>query len=257
MSNYYKTAEDFDWYKYYPASFSMTTGHLSHIELGVYRRMLDHYWTSDNKLPMDAAEIAELIGEKVFNWRRYGITAPAGFDNEEVTIRIVDHILNEFFEQDEDGHWRHIWLDDYRQATDTQFKERSKQSKERAARQSRGEKGKFGKLITVTDGDSPCLTDEKTVPDGESTVDRVERPDGLDGLDQIDKTEQTEQIKRDVVPPLHENPPVTLSYEFPIEEIPPTAREQILMLQRLQKSDPEKAVSFNRACLALCAAKST
>jgi uncharacterized protein YdaU (DUF1376 family) len=167
-TTYYKTAEDFDWYKYYPASFSTTTSHLSHVELGVYRRLLDHYWASDNKLPRDAAEIVERTGEKVFNWHRYGITAPAGFDNEEVTIRVVEHLLNEFFEQDEDGNWHHVWLDEYRKASDAKFQERSEASKERAARQARGAGGRFGKAVTVPDGDtSPCLTVESTVPDGE------------------------------------------------------------------------------------------
>jgi uncharacterized protein YdaU (DUF1376 family) len=157
--NKYRTAEDFDWYKHYPADFAIATAHLSHVELGVYRRLLDHYWSSDNKLPADAAQIAERIGEKVFNWRRYGITAPAGFDNEEVTLKIVEHILSGFFEQDEDGNWRHVWLDEYRKATDIQFQERSKASKERSARQPRSAGGKFGRTFTVPDGnDSPCLT---------------------------------------------------------------------------------------------------
>ena len=84
---YYRTAEDFDWYKFFPAAFAMTTAYLSHVELGVYRRILDRYWVSDNCIPKDAAEIAERIGEKVFNWRRYGLTAPVGFENEEITSR--------------------------------------------------------------------------------------------------------------------------------------------------------------------------
>ena len=224
MSNYYKTAEDFDWYKYYPASFSMTTGHLSHIELGVYRRMLDHYWTSDNKLPMDAAEIAELIGEKVFNWRRYGITAPAGFDNEEVTIRVVEHILNEFFEQDEDGNWRHVWLDEYRKATDTQFKERSKASKERVARQSRGAKGKFGRMNTLTDGESPCDTVENTAPDGKVTVEqsREEQSRADQIREEQNKIEQNtvEQSKAlDVASTLPKKHSVTQDEKPPLAEL--------------------------------------
>jgi uncharacterized protein YdaU (DUF1376 family) len=167
--DYYKTAEAFDWYKHYPAAFTTQTAHLSHVELGVYRRLLDHYWTSDNSLPRDVEQIAERVGEKVFSWRRYGIAAPAGFDNEEVTVKIVEHLLNEFFEQDEDGNWRHIWLDDYRKATDTQFKERSKASKERSARQARGAKGRFGK---VERSGLPCLTAETPVPHGDGTVEQ-------------------------------------------------------------------------------------
>jgi uncharacterized protein YdaU (DUF1376 family) len=200
-STYYKTAEDFDWYKYHPATNSVTTGHLSHIELGVYRRMLDHYWTSDNKLPKDTAEIAERIGEKVFNWRRYGITAPAGFNNEEITIKVVEHLLNEFFDDDEDGNWRNPWLDDYRKATDAQFKERSKVSKERAARQPRGSGGKFGKLNTVADGEVAVINGDA---DGEVAVEHS--TDKVEKLDQIQNTsnaEQQEQSKpSDVASPL-------------------------------------------------------
>jgi len=165
---YYKTAQDFDWFKHYPAAFVTETAHLSHVELGVYRRLLDHYWSADNKLPSDPAEIVERIGEKIFNWRRYGVTVPTGFDSEGIAIKVIEHILCEFFEQDEDGNWRHVWLDEYRSATDKQFQDRSKASKERAARQSRGPGGKFGKDVTVPDGKSRCDTVNGTVTDGEA-----------------------------------------------------------------------------------------
>jgi uncharacterized protein YdaU (DUF1376 family) len=259
MTTHYSTAEDFDWYKYYPAVFSVTTGHLSHVELGVYRRVLDHYWTSDNKLPRDVAEIAEWIGEKVFNWRRYGITAPAGFDNEEVTIRVVEHLLNEFFEQDEDGNWRHVWLDEYRKATDTQFQSRSKASKERVARQSRGSGGKFGKIITVPDGETPCLTEENTVPHGKATVEQS-RETRSDGLDQLDQTEQTKAdgVEADVantLPPEEEFSGFPL--EFSPESIPPRGTRQRWELLKSLESDPERANRFRLACSLKDAAQPT
>jgi uncharacterized protein YdaU (DUF1376 family) len=190
LSTYYKTAEDFDWYKHYPAAFTTTTAHLSHVELGVYRKLLDHYWTADNTLPRDIELIVERTGEKVFNWRRYGITVPAGFDPEEVTMRIVEYLLSEFFEQDEDGNWRHIWLDEYRRASDEQFQARSKASRERAARQGRGQRGKFSKVVTEQ---APNRTAESTVPDGEVTVEQ--------SRGEQSKTEQirTEEIRTEKI----------------------------------------------------------
>ena len=242
-TSYYKTAEDFDWYKHYPATFATTTAHLSHVELGVYRRILDHYWTSDNKLPRDTAQIAERIGEKVFNWRRYGIIAPAGFDNEEVTIKVVEHLINEFFEQDEDANWHHVWLDDYRNAADVEFKERSRLSKERSARQPRVAGGKFGKVVTVADGEvTPCSTAEPTEPDGEVTVEqsreeqrRSEKSKSEESKVEENKVEQSKVL--DVATSLPKEPPVTLVKN------PPLTPEQQANRDRLH-TIPQKSPEY-------------
>jgi uncharacterized protein YdaU (DUF1376 family) len=45
------------WYKHYIGDFSRDTGHLSPLERGVYRDLIDHYYATEAPLPMDRTKL--------------------------------------------------------------------------------------------------------------------------------------------------------------------------------------------------------
>lgn len=161
-----------DWVKHYPASTLAKTIKLGHVELGVYRRLMDLYWVNDNRLPQDVRQVAEEIGDKIISWHRYDLSAPAGFDNEEVTRKVAAYILEHFFYQDEDGDWRHEWLDEYRQAAETEFKSRSDAHKKCAARLPRDERGRFHRKLTDA---APLTNGVKTIEENRADQTREEQ----------------------------------------------------------------------------------
>jgi uncharacterized protein YdaU (DUF1376 family) len=81
------------WYSFYPADYGRDTGHLSLVEHGAYRVLMDHYYATAAPLPADIARLIRLC-------RAQG---PA----EQEAVRFV---LAEFFLAGEDG-FRHPRID--------------------------------------------------------------------------------------------------------------------------------------------------
>lgn len=77
-----------NFYQFYICDYMAHTGHLTHIEDLVYRRLLDQYYLTEKPLPLDVKQIAKLTRLREL----------------QETIR---EILGEFFQQTEDG-WFHI-----------------------------------------------------------------------------------------------------------------------------------------------------
>lgn len=51
-----------NYYKHYVGDFQRKTRHLSLMEQGVYRAMLDHYYATEKPLPRDPASLCRLVG---------------------------------------------------------------------------------------------------------------------------------------------------------------------------------------------------
>jgi uncharacterized protein YdaU (DUF1376 family) len=81
------------WYAFYPADYGRDTGHLSLIEHGAYRALMDHYYATAAPLPADLAQLLRLCRAN----------APA----EAEAVRFV---LEEFFDAAADG-WHHRRID--------------------------------------------------------------------------------------------------------------------------------------------------
>jgi len=75
-----------NFYKHHLGDYAKDTAHLSLMEHGAYRRMLDVYYSAEKALPIEVAKILRLIG------------ARSKEEKECVTV-----ILDEFFELEEDG----------------------------------------------------------------------------------------------------------------------------------------------------------
>jgi uncharacterized protein YdaU (DUF1376 family) len=81
-----------NYYPFHLGDYASHTGHLDPMEDLAYRRMLDAYYLREGQLPKDVSEIARLIRLR---------------DD----AAIVRDVLNEFFEQTDEG-WRHIRCDE-------------------------------------------------------------------------------------------------------------------------------------------------
>jgi len=81
------------WYSFYPADYGRDTGHLTLVEHGAYRLLMDHYYATETPLPSDVARLMRLC--------RARTTA------ERDAVRLV---LAEFFKPGEEG-WRHKRID--------------------------------------------------------------------------------------------------------------------------------------------------
>ena len=68
------------WYPHYPGDYQRDTGHLSLIEEGAYRRLLDHYYSTGEPLPANAVQLHRIC-------RAFG-------DDEQTAIATV---LDQFF----------------------------------------------------------------------------------------------------------------------------------------------------------------
>ena len=75
-----------NFYKHYIGDFQRDTGHLSLIETGAYRALLDHHYATEAPLPKKPSELYRLVG--------------AGTKAERAA---VNRILTEFFLQTETG----------------------------------------------------------------------------------------------------------------------------------------------------------
>ena len=81
------------WYSFYPADYGRDTGHLSLLEHGAYRALMDHYYSTEAPLPRDETRLLHLCRAHTRQERR--------------AVRLV---LTEFFDAGEDG-YRHKRID--------------------------------------------------------------------------------------------------------------------------------------------------
>jgi uncharacterized protein YdaU (DUF1376 family) len=81
------------WYSFYPADYSRDTGHLTMVEHGAYRLLMDHYYSTGEPLPTDVDRLLRLCRA----------SAPA----EQAAVRFV---LDEFFCLGDDG-YHHVRID--------------------------------------------------------------------------------------------------------------------------------------------------
>jgi uncharacterized protein YdaU (DUF1376 family) len=81
------------WYSFYPADYGRDTGHLTLVEHGAYRVLMDHYYATETPLPDDEQRLFRLTRVK---------TTP-----EKQAVRFV---LKEFFRLEDDG-WHHKRID--------------------------------------------------------------------------------------------------------------------------------------------------
>jgi uncharacterized protein YdaU (DUF1376 family) len=74
-------------YKHFIGDFQRDTGHLSLIERGAYRAMLDHYYATERPLPADVPSVSRLVG---------------AIDAKERAA--VERVLREFWIKTDDGY---------------------------------------------------------------------------------------------------------------------------------------------------------
>ena len=75
------------WYPHYPGDYARDTGHLSMVQQGAYRLLLDHYYATEAPLPADFPVLYRLC---------------RAFSREE--RKAVDFVLSNFFELQPDGY---------------------------------------------------------------------------------------------------------------------------------------------------------
>jgi uncharacterized protein YdaU (DUF1376 family) len=75
------------WYPHYPGDYGRDTAHLSLVQHGAYRLLLDHYYATASPLPSDVNALHRIC---------------RAFDQTERNA--VDSVLAEFFEQQPDGY---------------------------------------------------------------------------------------------------------------------------------------------------------
>jgi uncharacterized protein YdaU (DUF1376 family) len=81
------------WYSFYPADYGRDTGHLTLVEHGAYRVLMDHYYAQEAPLPANVARLFRLCRAKTAE--------------EKKAVRFV---LKEFFDGGESG-YRHKRID--------------------------------------------------------------------------------------------------------------------------------------------------
>jgi uncharacterized protein YdaU (DUF1376 family) len=81
------------WYSFYPADYGRDTGHLTLVEHGAYRVLMDHYYSQEAPLPANVTRLFRLCRAKTAE--------------EKKAVRFV---LKEFFDGSEDG-YRHKRID--------------------------------------------------------------------------------------------------------------------------------------------------
>lgn len=68
-----------EWYPWFPEAYSQDTMHLSCIQDGAYRRLLDHYMISRAPLPDNAGALARICGLAIAEWEAMSETVKSFF----------------------------------------------------------------------------------------------------------------------------------------------------------------------------------
>jgi len=78
------------WYAHFPADYERKTSHLTMLEDGAYRRLLDHYYSTGMALLLDRAKLCRIC---------------RAFSEEEIAA--IGRVLDEFFTEKRDGYHNH------------------------------------------------------------------------------------------------------------------------------------------------------
>lgn len=81
------------YYQHHIGDYIKDTAHLTVLEDGIYRRLIDLYYSRDGEIPEDVKQVARLIGART-----------------EIEVQTTSNILNEFF-KNKSGKWTHIRCD--------------------------------------------------------------------------------------------------------------------------------------------------
>ena len=95
------------YYQHHIGDYIKATRHLSPLEDGLYRRLLDQYYSSEAPLPLGLTEVSRLVGAKTAAQRK-----------------AVESVLNEFFEKNQFG-----WNNKRADAEILKFKDKSEKAK--------------------------------------------------------------------------------------------------------------------------------
>jgi len=76
------------WYAFYPADYERKTAHLSLLEHGAYRRLMDHYYSTGNPLSTDVERLCRVCRAET-----------------NIELDAVAFVLKEFFELTDDGYF--------------------------------------------------------------------------------------------------------------------------------------------------------
>ena len=95
------------YYQHHIGDYIKATRHLSPLEDGLYRRLLDQYYSSEAPLPLGLTEVSRLVGAKTAAQRK-----------------AVESVLNEFFEKNQFG-----WNNKRADAEILKFRDKSEKAK--------------------------------------------------------------------------------------------------------------------------------
>jgi uncharacterized protein YdaU (DUF1376 family) len=130
-----RRVKDF-WYSWHPADYAVKTAHLTAVQDGIYRRLLDHYYLQHGKVLANATILLRVC---------------RAFDAAEVAA--VNDMLAEFFTV-QDGYYRH-------DRADHELEKRALLREKRAAAGSKGGKQKVANATILLDG---CQTQLQSQP---------------------------------------------------------------------------------------------
>jgi len=95
------------YYQHHIGDYIKATRHLSPLEDGLYRRLLDQYYSSEAPLPLGLTEVSRLVGAKTAAQKK-----------------AVESVLNEFFEKNQFG-----WNNKRADAEILKFRDKSEKAK--------------------------------------------------------------------------------------------------------------------------------
>jgi|SRR5215469_5440850 len=134
------------WYAHYPGDYGRDTAHLSLIQHGAYRLLLDHYYSTANPLPSDVMALHRVC---------------RAFDQTEKDA--VNSVLAEFFELRADGY--HNPRADVELAKQAEIRERLSTSGRRGAKKRWGGHG---------EANGPAIAKPQSHPQSQSLVTSIE-----------------------------------------------------------------------------------
>lgn len=134
------------WYAHYPGDYGRDTAHLSLIQHGAYRLLLDHYYSTAAPLPSDVTALHRIC---------------RAFDQAERNA--VDSILSEFFELRADGY--HNNRADLELVRQSEIRERLSNSGRQGARKRWG-----GHSQANSPANGPAIAKPQSHPQSQSLV---------------------------------------------------------------------------------------
>src|SRR5215469_4901733 len=130
------------WYAHYPGDYGRDTAHLSLVQHGAYRLLLDHYYSTAGPLPSDVTALHRVC---------------RAFDQSEKDA--VDAVLKEFFELRADGY--------HNARADVEL---TKQAEIRARLSSSGRRGAKKRWSGHSEANGPAIAKPQSHPQSQSLV---------------------------------------------------------------------------------------